>query len=480
MYGVKRWLTRGSVRVTIVALLILLLAGAAGVYLVARRALGSELLRAQLEQELTARLGRPVRIATATARVFPGLAIDLGDVAVGQPPTLQLARIRVFTGLRALFGDAIDIRRIDVSNGRPGGAGSPVAFDLEASLLGDRLDVRSLTVRGPTTTIEARGVMTSIANVEGTFEARAGVLDLSELVAMVAAVAPPSSPSRQARATPMHLSVKLSAPTLRFDVDRFQDLSTAIDATPGRVVMDALSLKLFGGAFKGRLDADTRAAAPLLRLNGTLADLDVADLLKRTGSAGGITGRLSGPVALTAQGNSGDALLGTARGTMTATVKNGNLPHLDMVRTVVLAFGKPAGDAKGSGTAFDTLGGTFTLSSGTLRSDNLSLRSRDVDSDGRGTLAIESGQVSARADVVLSPQLTAQAGTDLRRYAEEDGRVVVPATVSGTLGRPSMFIDVAAAARRAFQNEVKRRATDFLGGLFKKKKGGGGGQPDRR
>jgi hypothetical protein len=466
----KRW---------IVVLLILLLAGAAAVYLVARRALGSELLRAQLETQLSARLGRPLRIGTATARVFPGLAVDLGDVAVGQPITLHLARIRVFTGLRALFGDTIDIRRIEVTNGRPGGAGSPVSFDLDASLFGDRLDVASLTVRGPTTAIEARGVLRSIANVDGTFEARAETLDLNELVAMAAAVAPPST-SRQSRASPMHLSVKLSAPVLRFGVDRFRDLSTTIDATPGRVVMDALSLKLFGGAFKGRLDADTRAAAPVLVLKGTLADLDVADLLKRTGSAGGITGRLSGPLALTAHGNDGAALLATARGTMTATVRNGSLPHLDMVRAVVLAFGKPAADDTGAGTAFDTLGGTFTLSSGVLRTDDLSLRSRDVDSDGRGVLTLDTGAVTARADVVLSPALTAQAGTDLRRYAQEDGRIVVPATVSGTLDRPSMFIDVAAAARRAFENEVKRRATDFLGGLFKKKKGGGGGQPDRR
>ena len=464
MYGVRRW---------ILALVILLLAGAAGVYLVARQALGSELLRAQLESELTARLGRPVRIGSATARVFPGLAVDLGQVAVGQPVTLQLARIRVFTGLRALFGDTIDIRRIEVANGRPGGAASPVSFDLDASLLGDRLDVSSLTVRGPTTTIEARGVLTSIANVAGAFEARADALDLNELVAMAAAVAPPSTSSRQTRASPMHLTVKLSAPILRFGVDQFRDLSTAIDATPGRVVMDALSLKLFGGSFKGRLDADTRAAAPVLVLKGTLTDLDVADLLKRTGSAGGITGRLSGPLLFTAQGKDGAALLGTARGTMTATVRNGTLPHLDMVRAVVLAFGKPAADDKGSGTAFDTLGGTFTLSSGTLRSDDLTLRSRDVDSTGRGTLTIDTGAVGARADVVLSPELTAQAGTDLRRYAQEDGRIVVPATVSGTLDRPSMFIDVAAAARRAFENEVKRRATDFLGGLFKKKKGGG-------
>ena len=62
---------------------------------------------------------------------------------------------------------------------------------------------------------------------------------------------------------------------------------------------------------------------------------------------------------------------------------------------------------------------------------------------------------------------------DLRRYAQQDGRVVVPATVGGTLTNPTVFVDVAAAMRRAFGNELKRRATDFLGGLFKKKGGGG-------
>jgi hypothetical protein len=75
--------------------------------------------------------------------------------------------------------------------------------------------------------------------------------------------------------------------------------------------------------------------------------------------------------------------------------------------------------------------------------------------------------------VRLSPELTAQAGTDLRRYAQEGGRVVVPATVSGTLGRPIVMIDVAAAGKRALGNELKRRISDVLGGLFKKKGGGG-------
>jgi hypothetical protein len=81
--------------------------------------------------------------------------------------------------------------------------------------------------------------------------------------------------------------------------------------------------------------------------------------------------------------------------------------------------------------------------------------------------------VDARAEVVLSPELTAEAGTDLRRYAQEDGRVRVPATVTGTLDRPRVSIDVAAAARRAIGNELQRRASSLFEGLFRKKKGGG-------
>jgi hypothetical protein len=150
------------------------------------------------------------------------------------------------------------------------------------------------------------------------------------------------------------------------------------------------------------------------------------------------------------------------------------MPHLDLVRTVVLAFGKPSGtDERGSGTAFDELAATLALAAGVVHSEDVRLVSRDVDARGRGSLAFESGAVDAHVEVRLSPELTAQAGTDLRRYAQEDGRVVVPATLSGTLGRPVVMIDVAAAAKRALGNELKRRVTDVLGGLFKKKGGGG-------
>jgi hypothetical protein len=67
------------------------------------------------------------------------------------------------------------------------------------------------------------------------------------------------------------------------------------------------------------------------------------------------------------------------------------------------------------------------------------------------------------ANVILSRELTAQAGTDLRRYAQQDGRIVLPATIGGTLAHPRVSIDVAAILNRALQNEIQRR----LKGLFR-------------
>ena len=458
----------------LIALAVLLLL-ALGTYFAARRALGSDLARAQLEQQLSAHLGQPVTIGAVSASFFPQIAVDLRDVTVGKPVLARMGRVKVLTGLRALFADVVEVREVIVSDGSPGGADPPFTFDLEASVLGDRLDIKSLQARGKTTRIDATGALTSIAGLEGSLEATADPLDLNETIAIAGAL----SPQRRVAAgggkpSPMHFVVKIAAPDTRFGTYTFRNLATTMDVAPGRTLLDALSLEMFGGTFKGRLDVDTHGDVPALRLTGSIARLDVPSLLKGSGSPGGITGRLGGTVSIAAAGTDGAALMRTARGTINALVSDGTLPRLDLVRNVVLAFGKPTGaPAEGSGTAFDRLGGTFALSDGMLRTENLALAARDFDTSGRGSLAIDSGAVNARADVVLSPELTAQAGSDLRRYAQEDGRVRVPATVTGTLDRPRVSIDVAAAARRAIGNELQRRATSLFEGLFKRKKGGG-------
>src|SRR5436190_6788629 len=459
-------------KVTFVILAVLV-AASAGLWLLARQVLASDLTRATLEQQLSARLGRPVHVRAATAVLFPAVAVDLHDVTIGDAPPVRIGRIQVATGLRSLFARTrsdVSIRSLAFRDIVLGTGGETLTVDLDASLTGDRLDVSTLDARAGATKIHARGALTSLARTHGVFGA--DPLDLAEMISIASALAPSSS-SRGA-ATPMHFVVTVAAPRGQFGAYRFREFTTKLDAVPGRLAFDDLAFQAFGGTFRGRAGADTSGAAPALRLNGQVTGLDMTQLLAGSGSAGGITGRLSAALSLQGRGGGAEALLRAARGTITATIADGTLPHLDMVRRVVLAFGKPSGaPAEGAGTAFKTLGGTFALANGGLASEDIALASRDLDLHGHGSLRLESGAIDARADVVLSPELTAQAGTDLRRYAQQDGRVIVPATVGGTLADPHVSIDVAAAARRAAGNELKRRVTDILGGLFKKKKGGG-------
>ena len=492
----------------IIAALLLLLAG--GVYIAATRVLASSYARTTIEQQLTARLGQPVRIGALRAAIYPRVAVDLDDVAIGEPAAVTLAHVRFVTGLRALFSRTISDAELIVRKSRltlplpidlfptntatstaPAGPGLTIAsvrvlalddvelvtapkvmrIDLEGSVAGDRLDIGRFALRGGSSRIEGKGTLSSMARFEGEIEAKADPLDLDELMAMASALTAPTTGAQQKRdaATPMRLKVSLTATKGQFATYRFSDLSTTIQLAPGTVALAPLDVRAFGGQYKGLLEADTRGNVPQLRLSGRVDGLDVAPLMKANGTSG-ITGTLAATVRLSASGTDAATVLQTAHGAIAAALANGTIEHLDLVRTVVLAFGKPTGvPRQGSGSAFTRLGGTFALANRGLTCNDLSLASRDFDVTGRSTLQLSSGALNAHGDVKLSQELTAQAGTDLRRYAQEDGRVVVPANVGGTIENPQMSVDIAAATNRALQNEIQRRTKSLFDGLFKKK-----------
>lgn len=487
----------------------LLVALPAAVYAVATRVLASDYTRSALEHQLTSRLGQPVRIGTLRAAVYPRVAVDLDDVTIGEPAAVTFAHVRVVTGPRALFSRTIVDAELVLRNSRltlplpvallpastaadtaTTGSGLTIAsvklvslenvelvapphvlrIDLKGSIAGDQLEIKRFAVQGHSR-IDGKGTLASMSRVEGTIEANADPLDLDELMAIASALTTTGGPAQKsASATPIHLTIALTATKGQFSTYTFSDLSTTTQLTTGRVTLAPLAVRTFGGHFKGQLDADTRGTVPQLHLGGRIDGLDVATLMKASGVAGGITGTLGGTVNLTASGTEASTVLQTAHGTIAAAITNGTIEHLDLVRTIVLAFGKPSGvPPEGSGSAFTRVGGTFALARQTLTSNDLSLASRDFDVNGRSTFQLSTGALDARGDVALSRELTAQTGTDLRRYAQQDGRVVVPATVAGTIENPRVAVDVQAAAARAFQNEIRRRATTLFEGLFKKK-----------
>ena len=194
--------------------------------------------------------------------------------------------------------------------------------------------------------------------------------------------------------------------------------------------------------------------------------MDAAQLATLAGAQGAITGRLGGQVKLQARADAGGVSLGTSRGTATLAVQDGTLPGLDLVRPVVTAFGT-SGQVSAGGRAFSRLAATFDLAGGVLSSSDLALDSEDVDLRGRGTVRVSDLRVDLKADLILSEQLTAVAGRDLRRYAREGNRIVVPATVTGPLAGPTVFVNVGEALKRATRNALEEELKKGLGRWLK-------------
>ncbi len=83
-------------------------------------------------------------------------------------------------------------------------------------------------------------------------------------------------------------------------------------------------------------------------------------------------------------------------------------------------------------------------------------------------MSLGSQAVDFNADVVLSRELSAQAGRDLYRVAREGDRVVLPARITGTVSAPTVFVDVQAALKRAFRNRAEDELKSLMNRLQKR------------
>ena len=496
-------------RRTVLMAALVVLALVVGASLAVSRLLAPDAVRAAVEQQASRALGQPVKVgAVEWAFSFRPRAV-LTDVQIGAPPVISLHRVELAAGLRGLVSRRLEQADLTIADSRivlplpftlgadapaevaaaatSDGAVPPVILsldrialsgidlvsgarhlrlDLESSLRGDRLEVSRFTLASERTEIEGQGELSSLRDKKGQFTASADTLDLDDLLTIASGfsftetAAAASAPT--ARPT-MDVRIELVAPAGRLLGIELSALKAVVAVTGAGVALEPFSVGVFGGAVSGRLDIDASSRTPRATLSAKTAGMDVARLAAFAGSPGVITGRLAGQVDLHADARSADAVLGTAAGRASTVITDGTLPGLDLVGPVILAFGKPDGSYPvDPNKAFSRLSGTFTLNGGVLRATDLAMASRDVDLRGQGTLRIAGAIVDLKTDLVLSESLSTQAGRDLYRYAREGSRIVLPATIRGSLASPLVSIDIQAALGRAIQNELQNKIKSAL------------------
>lgn len=491
---------------------------AIGLAVAARMLLDPERIRATIASEASEALDMPVTLASASVSIWPRAGLALTDLVVGQPPVVTLHSVDVTTGLGALLSRRIEdaevtvsgshvdllallhvVERLNTGSSGAGGAnstgsapavtlvnvkaisfrdveisasGKTATVSIESSLSGDRLDVGSLVVTTPVTTLKASGAIESFAARRAKLSMTADPLDLDGMMAMLAGAT--GSAGSTGSMGPVDLTLDLKAAKGQAAGVAFNDLATTIRVTGKDITLEPLGLGLFGGRIAGSATVDISGPEPALLVNGRLSNVDMAAVSAFAGNAGSITGKLGGTIALSGRGADPATAIRRATGNGTLAITDGSMPNLHLVRAIVLAFGKPAAAQPAGGDAFSQLSSTMQLANNVIRLSNIAFQSRDVELRGGGTLALAGSRLNVKAEAMLSEELTAQAGRDLVRYAAEQGHVTVPVLVTGTVSQPVIRVDVADVLRRAATNEIrgqlKKQTESLLDRLIGKKK----------
>ena len=111
---------------------------------------------------------------------------------------------------------------------------------------------------------------------------------------------------------------------------------------------------------------------------------------------------------------------------------------------------------------FTRLGATLRIASGLASTDDLKFESTNLVLTAAGNVRLDATAVDLAGKVQLSDELSKQAGSDLTRYTAEQGRVTLPATITGPADNLSVKIDVADMAKRAITNRANEEAQKQL------------------
>jgi uncharacterized protein involved in outer membrane biogenesis len=493
----------------------------AGLAVAVRMLMDPERVRSTIATQASAALGMPVSLQAASVSIWPRPRVTLSGLKVGEPASLTLNTIEVATALGALLSRRIEDAELTIADSTadlpallaaldgladkspppppvestPAGApltlvsvdtiafrnvrvifeGGAATVSLDSALDGDRLDIRSFELASNVTNLKAAGAIESLANRRGKLSIDAETLDLDGMVALLAktqgAQGAQGARGAQGAVEPFDMTFDVTAAKGRAGGVQFDDLKTTIHATAKTVQMSPFALGVFAGRVEGRANVDASKAEPVLVLDVNFSGIDMRAVTAFAGQPEAMSGRLAGELHVSGAGSEPVAALAKATGRGTVSIADGAIPNLHLVRTIVLAFGKPAAGSASGGDRFTRIAATMQLANNVVRFSTLTFASPDVDVDGSGTLNLSAFAIDVAGRARLSEALTAQAGRDLVRYTADANRVTVPVTVTGQVSAPKVNVDARAVLRQAAENEVKSQIKKRTEGLLDRLKG---------
>lgn len=495
-----------------------------GLFFWVRAVFTQDNVRTAIADQLSRVLGQPVTIGSIGAGIYPRVTVNLRNVAIGRPPSIRVATLHVGTDVGALLSrriedatlrldgarielplpefaitsttdqastgsstslpvEIVSIDEIILRDGQITSGGRTLRGDIEIEPHGNAVHVRKITLGADEANLEITGQISDLSGPIGELAVKSGVLNFDQLLAFVsdfvgsagvgASSRPPnaraaSSMPRGSTAAAMNLALTLDADRGTIGSLSLEKLKGRARVTPDSFTLEPVTFGVFGGNYQGVL-ALTLGNTTDFRLNAALAGIDMAAATTFAGRPDTITGRLSGTIELRGRGIAASSILRTARGRSRIDITNGTVKGLGLVRTVILAT-SGRGDARpqtagaSSDEPFARLGATLMIAGGAAVTQDLRFESNDLLLAAAGVIRLDGSAINLSGQLQLSDKLSQQAGRDLVRYTEDQGRVTLPVTITGSADNLQVRVDVASLTKRAITN----RATEEIQKRMKK------------
>lgn len=216
------------------------------------------------------------------------------------------------------------------------------------------------------------------------------------------------------------------------------DMAIAIDRA--RAVTTLREMALFGGAVTGEFVMNNRSG---LSVGGNLRmrDVDLLPLLSDLADYRRLQGSADAEVQFLGVGNSMHAIMNSLRGDGRISFSQGEIIGFDlagMLRNLDMSY-----MGEGNRTVYQSITGTFSISDGVLRNDDLRLDASRASVTGRGSVGL--GQ--RNLDYRIVPVALRDAETEFLR---------VPLIITGPWDAPRFRLDLEALAQERLRAEQER------------------------
>ncbi len=218
------------------------------------------------------------------------------------------------------------------------------------------------------------------------------------------------------------------------------NFKTTINSANGIINLKPITAGFYSGAIQGQSSINMQRSTPSFSVILKGKNIQVEPFMTAVAKTSPITGTASGNINIYSAGNNAKTITGNLSGKGNLSIVNGiikkvNIPYLISQAKALLnkqAITKP----KQSYTDFNSLTGTFIISKGILRNNDLLLKAPTFQVSGQGTVNLNSQQVNYKVNAASVHTVT-QAG----KKTQQVEPLLVPINITGTFSDLSFHPD---------------------------------------